>query len=87
MTAMAAAVTDTTAVIGGEVAPPRRRGKSKAPNFKYDGPVSVIRLEIGLTDGAHPAPVGTPVGGGVSAAPGTAARRGRTVPGVLGGRS
>ncbi len=51
MTAMAAAVTDTTAGIGGDVAPPRRRGKSKAPNFKYDGPVSVIRLELGLTDG------------------------------------
>jgi hypothetical protein len=25
---------------------PRRRGKSKAPNFTYDGPVSVIRLEL-----------------------------------------
>lgn len=51
MIAMAAAVTDTTAGLGGDVAPPRRRGKSKAPNFKYDGPVSVIRLELGLTDG------------------------------------
>lgn len=29
---------------------PRRRGKSKAPNFTYDGPVSVIRLELDATD-------------------------------------
>ena len=29
---------------------PRRRGKSKAPNFKYDGPVSVIRLELDASD-------------------------------------
>jgi hypothetical protein len=27
-----------------------RRGKSKAPNFKYDGPVSVIRLELDASD-------------------------------------
>jgi hypothetical protein len=27
----------------------RRRGKSKAPNFAYEGPVAVIRLEL---DGA-----------------------------------
>ena len=29
---------------------PRRRGKSKAANFTYDGPVSVIRLELDLTE-------------------------------------
>ena len=29
---------------------PRRRGKSKAPNFKYDGPVSAIRLELDVSD-------------------------------------
>ena len=29
---------------------PRRRGKSKAPNFKYDGAVSVIRLELDVSD-------------------------------------
>jgi hypothetical protein len=29
---------------------PRRRGKSKAPNFKYEGPVSVIRLELDVSD-------------------------------------
>jgi hypothetical protein len=28
----------------------RRRGKSKAPNFTYDGPVSVIRLELDVSD-------------------------------------
>jgi hypothetical protein len=46
---MAAPVTDTTAAISGEVVP-RRRGKSKAPNFTYDGPVSVIRLELDVSD-------------------------------------
>jgi hypothetical protein len=29
---------------------PRRRGKSKATNFRYDGPVSVIRLELDASD-------------------------------------
>ncbi|WP_239645512.1 transposase [Mycobacterium sp. UM_CSW] len=29
---------------------PRRRGKSKAPNFTYRGPVSVIRLELDVSD-------------------------------------
>jgi hypothetical protein len=29
---------------------PRRRGKSKALNFTYDGPVSVIRLELDVSD-------------------------------------
>ena len=49
MIAMAAAPTDTTTAISGDVAP-RRRGKSKAPNFTYDGPVSVIRLELDVSD-------------------------------------
>jgi transposase len=34
----------------GATAVPRRRGKSKAPNFAYEGPVSVIRLELDATD-------------------------------------
>jgi hypothetical protein len=46
---MAAAPIDTTTAISGGVAP-RRRGKSKNPNFKYDGPVSVIRLELDVSD-------------------------------------
>ena len=46
---MAAAPTDTPA-ISGEVVPPRRRGKSKALNFKYDGPVSVISLELDVNE-------------------------------------
>jgi Putative transposase DNA-binding domain len=49
MIAMAAAPTDTITAISGDVVP-RRRGKSKAPNFKYDGPVSVIRLELDVSD-------------------------------------
>lgn len=49
MVAMVTAPIDTTTAIGGEVAP-RRRGKSKAPNFKYEGPVSVIRLELDVSD-------------------------------------
>jgi hypothetical protein len=48
ITHMAAMPTDTTATRG-DVAP-RRRGKSKAPNFKYDGPLSVIRLELDVSD-------------------------------------
>lgn len=46
---MPAASTDTTTAICGDVVS-RRRGKSKAPNFKYDGPVSVIRLELDVSD-------------------------------------
>jgi hypothetical protein len=46
---MAATSTEITA-ISGEVGVPRRRGKSKAPNFRYDGPVSVIRLELDVND-------------------------------------
>jgi hypothetical protein len=47
---MAAAPTDTTTAVGGDVVAPRRRGKSKATNFKYEGPVSVIRLELDVSD-------------------------------------
>jgi hypothetical protein len=50
MIAMAAEGTDTSTVTGGDVVVPRRRGKSKAPNFTYDGPVSVIRLELDVSD-------------------------------------
>jgi hypothetical protein len=52
MGSMAAVPTDITAVISGDevMAAPRRRGKSKAPNFTYEGPVSVIRLELDLSD-------------------------------------
>ena len=50
MITMAAASTDTTAVISGDAVLSRRRGKSKAPNFTYDGPVSVIRLELDVSD-------------------------------------
>ncbi len=49
MIAMAAAPTDTTTVSSGDVVP-GHRGKSKAPNFKYEGPVSVIRLEFDARD-------------------------------------
>ncbi|MDT5328544.1 MAG: hypothetical protein QOF25_5696 [Mycobacterium sp.] len=51
MITMATAPTDITAVISGDAKVARRRGKSKAPNFAYDGPVSVIRLEL---DVSHP---------------------------------
>jgi hypothetical protein len=46
---MAATPTHITAT-SGDVGVPRRRGKSKTPNFKYDGPVSVIRLELDVSD-------------------------------------
>jgi hypothetical protein len=49
ITPMAAASTDTTAVTSGDVVP-RRRGKSTARNFKYDGPTSVTRLELDVGD-------------------------------------
>jgi hypothetical protein len=45
---MAAAPTDIA--MSGDAVVRRRRGKSKAPNFKYDGPVSVIRLELDVSD-------------------------------------
>jgi hypothetical protein len=44
---MAAARTDTPAA---DTVVARRRGKSKAPNFNYEGPVSVIRLELDVSD-------------------------------------
>lgn len=52
MSSMESAPTDSPAVNCGDevVAAPRRRGKSKAANFAYDGPVSVIRLELDLFD-------------------------------------
>jgi hypothetical protein len=43
---MAAAGTDNRTAVSGGLVLPRRRGKSKAPNFRYDGAVSVIRLEL-----------------------------------------
>jgi hypothetical protein len=50
MLAMAAEPTDTSTATRGDVVGSRRRGKSKAANFSYDGPVSVIRLEVDLPD-------------------------------------
>ena len=47
---MAATGTDSTVATSGDVGMGRRRGKSKAANFKYDGPVSVIRLELDVSD-------------------------------------
>src|SRR3981189_1271013 len=48
---MAAASIDTTTAVSGEVVVvARRRGRSKAPNFTHGGPVSVIRLELDVTD-------------------------------------
>ena len=47
---MAVAGPETATVTGGDAVGPRRRGKSKAPNFTYDGPVSVIRLELDVSD-------------------------------------
>jgi hypothetical protein len=49
MITVTSARTDSTSATGGEVVP-RRRGKSKAPNFTYEGPVSVIRLELDVSD-------------------------------------
>ena len=46
---MAAAPTDITTATCGDTVAPRRRGKSKAPNFTYEGPVSVIRLELDVS--------------------------------------
>ena len=49
---MAAASTDTVAATSGDAVAgaPRRRGKSKAANFTYEGPVAVIRLELDGSD-------------------------------------
>jgi len=49
LVAMATARTDTITAMSGDVVP-RRRGKSKAPNFQYEGPVSVIRLALDVSD-------------------------------------
>jgi uncharacterized protein len=48
MGSMASPPTDTLAATSGDdvMGAPRRRGKSKDPNFTYDGPVAVIRLEL-----------------------------------------
>ncbi len=48
MKRMVAPPSDTTTAFSGDVT--RRRGKSKAPNFRYDGPLSVIRLELDVSD-------------------------------------
>jgi hypothetical protein len=52
MGSMASTSIDTMAATSGDevVVAPRRRGKSKAPNFTYDGPVAVIRLELDGSD-------------------------------------
>jgi hypothetical protein len=47
---MTVALSDTTTATSGEVVVSRRRGKSKAPNFRYEGPVSVICLELDVGD-------------------------------------
>jgi hypothetical protein len=47
---MASAPTDTIAATSGDAVAAGRRGKSKAPNFAYDGPVSVIRLDLDASD-------------------------------------
>jgi hypothetical protein len=44
---MAGAPSDTPAA---DTVVARRRGKSRAPNFRYEGPVSVIRLELDVSD-------------------------------------
>ena len=50
MIAMAAARTDTTTATSGDAVLRRRRGKSRAPNFTSEGPVSVIGLELDVSD-------------------------------------
>jgi hypothetical protein len=46
--AMTAAPPDIA--MSGDAVVRRRRGKSRGPSFKYDGPVSVIRLELDVSD-------------------------------------
>ncbi|HEX7323454.1 MAG TPA: zinc ribbon domain-containing protein [Mycobacterium sp.] len=41
---------DRPAISSGDGVVSRRRGKSKAPNFSYEGPVAVIRLELDAAD-------------------------------------
>jgi hypothetical protein len=43
---MTVAFSDTTTAACGEAVVSRRRGKSKGPNFTYEGPASVICLEL-----------------------------------------
>src|SRR5882757_5376385 len=52
MNPMAATPTEIMAATSGDgvLGVPRRRGKSKAANFTYDGPVAVIRLELDASD-------------------------------------
>ncbi len=52
MVSMEVTPTEMMAVTSGDdvVSVPRRRGASTAPNFKYEGPVAVIRLEIDASD-------------------------------------
>ena len=52
MVSMAFARTDIMAATSddGVTSVPRRRGKSTAPNFSYQGPVAVIRLELDVCD-------------------------------------
>jgi hypothetical protein len=47
---MAVELSDTATAASGEAAVSRRRGKSKAPNFTYEGPVSAICLELDVSD-------------------------------------
>jgi hypothetical protein len=70
---MASAPTDSMATISGAVVGPRRRGRSKAPNFTYDGLVSVICLELDATEVRTRRRLETQWGGGVWVAAGDAA--------------
>jgi hypothetical protein len=47
---MTVAFSDTATAASGEAAVSRRRGKSKAPNFTYDGAVSMICLKLDVSD-------------------------------------
>ena len=52
MVFMATACPDITAPTSGDavLGGPRRRSKSKAANFTYDGPMAVVRLELDVTE-------------------------------------
>jgi hypothetical protein len=47
---MTAAFSDAATATSGDAVVSRRRGTSKSPNFSYEGPVSVIRLELDVND-------------------------------------
>jgi Putative transposase DNA-binding domain len=47
---MTAAFSEAATAASGEVVVSRRRAKSKGPNFRYEGPVSVICLELDVND-------------------------------------